>query len=122
MSAPNIEGTNNPVSLGWSAAGTLVFANTVPFTVANGATVNLTQSGSYVLIRTTADGTIAGAIINLPLNPADGQVLRITSTGTITAVTGTLNSVAVVPAVTTLVSGVAKQLTYSAASGIWFQS
>lgn len=122
MSAPNIEGTNNPVSLGWSYAGTLVFANTVPFTVATGNTVTLNQSGSYVLIRTTADGTIAGAVINLPLNPADGQVLRITSTGTITAVTGTVNSAIVVPPITTLVAGVAKQLTYNAASGIWFQS
>lgn len=121
MAAPNNEGTSNPVSLGNSNSGTLLFAAFTPVTAANGGTVTLDSTQSLNVIRTTADGTIAGAIINLPANPPNGIVVRIVSTGTVTAVTGTLAGATVVPAITTLAAGVAKQIAYNSTLKLWFQ-
>jgi len=122
MSAPNIEGTADPRSLGNSFAGTLNFASFTPVAVANAGTVNLDNVQSLNVIRTTSDGTIAGAVINLPTSVANGFVCRFVTTGIVTTVTGTVSGSTVIPAVSATAAGVARQLTYNSALGLWFQS
>lgn len=103
----------------------------VPFTtatVANGGTVALTSTQVINILRPTSDGTIAGAIINLPtVGPTgsgalvDGQFVSLSTTGAITAVTGTINGAAVLPAVTTLTAGQVVKLRYNLAATTWFR-
>jgi hypothetical protein len=90
-----------------------------PVSVANGGTVALSTSVSYNILRTTADGTIAGATLNLPASPVDGQTVKLVVTGAITVVSGTV-ATATVPAVTTLNAGTLTLLVYNTAAGKWF--
>lgn len=91
----------------------------VPVTVANGGTVNLVST--YNVLRTTADGTIAGAVLNTPVNPTDGEQIMVSSTGAITTVTGTISGANVIPAVTSFTAGQAYNLSYNTVAGKWFR-
>jgi hypothetical protein len=129
MSAPNIESSgdihvvNNADTNDFS--GTVVFQNlfitpVTPVSVANGATVTLSSAVSYNVLRTTSDGTIAGAVINLPANPVDGQRCTFATTGAITTVTGTVSS-APVPVVAATTAGGSYTFVYNAAAALWFR-
>lgn len=103
---------------------------TVPFTttsVANGGTVSLSSSVPVNVLRTTSDGTIAGAVINLPtVGPSgsgplvDGQFVSLSTTGAITAVTGTIETGSVLPVVSALTAGQIVRLRYNLAATTWF--
>lgn len=102
--------------------------NVVPFApavVANGGTVALViqaSSEGRQVLRPTGDTTIAGAVINLPTTGlVDGAMLALSTTGTITTVTGTLQSGSVLPAVSTLVAGTVLKLRYNLAATTWFK-
>lgn len=104
---------------------------TIPFTtkaVANGGTVNLTSTVLINVLRTTSDGTISGAIINLPtVGPSgsgalvDGQTVAFSTTGAITTVTGTVETGSVLPVVSTLAAGQVVKLRYNLAATAWFR-
>lgn len=89
-----------------------------PVAVANAATINLSTVVTRNTLRPTGDATIAGAVINMPTTPVDGQVCTIATTAAITAVTGTL-STAPVPATTTLAAGQSKSYVWNAAASLW---
>lgn len=136
MAAPNTQFSSNPAVLSGGAFGAVVGAPSgdgpvtivgnalvyqvgfSPLTVANGNTVALV-AGLNVL-DTTSHGTISGAVLNLPTGVADGTQVKVVSSGTITTVTGTISGGTVLPAVATLVAGVAVTLGYNAATGDWF--
>lgn len=104
---------------------------TVPFTttsVANGGTVNLSATALVNVLRTTSDGTISGAVINLPtVGPSgsgalvDGQTVSFSTTGAITTVTGTVETGSVLPVVSTLAAGAVVKLRYNLAATTWFR-
>lgn len=90
-----------------------------PVTVANGGTVGLSTTVAYNIVRTTADGTIAGATINMPSSPVDGQTVKLVVTGAVTTVSGTL-ATTTVPAVTSLNAGTLTHLVWNDAASKWF--
>jgi hypothetical protein len=53
--------------------------------VANGGTVTISDQSAVVILKPA--GTIAGATLNMPANPYDGQEVKIASTQTITTLT-----------------------------------
>jgi hypothetical protein len=131
MGSPNVEGTVNTSTLGGSVFGYGERNEFTPVAVANGGTVALSNTQKLTVIRTTSDGTIAGAVINLPTFTSsagyavavpDGYTARFVTTGAVTTVTGTVSGSSVVPAVSTTSAGTPIQLTYNAATGLWFQS
>lgn len=122
MASPNIEGTSNPPSLGGGVYGTLYVSEFTPVAVANGGTVNLDATQSLNVIRTTSDGTISGAVINLPVGVPNGFVCRFVTTGIVTTVTGTVSGATVLPVVSVTAAGVAVQLTWNSTLGLWFKS
>jgi hypothetical protein len=90
-----------------------------PVTVANGATVALNAAVTTNVLRPTSDTTIAGAVINVPTTPVDGQILNIISTGAITTVTGTL-ATATLPLFTTITAGANHTFVYNTTATKWF--
>lgn len=133
--------TSRPLSGGIAHASletllaSLVQYSAPTFVTANVATTaNVSLVPGLNVIRTTSDGTIAAANVNLPLvsvNPlsgaasstlGDGTKVTISTTGTITSVAGTVAGARVVPAITTLVAGVPVQIAYNLASNTWFRT
>ena len=90
-----------------------------PVCVANGGTVALSTSVAYNILRTTADGTIAGATINLPGSPVDGQIVKLVVTGAVTTVTGTL-ATETIPSITTLNAGTLTHMVWNSSAAKWF--
>lgn len=140
MSAPNVESTGdiNVVCndspndfVGQVVLGNLfVTPANIVNPVANAATVNLSNTVSYNILRPTSDSTIAGAVINLPTgtvdaegNPGplvDGQRCTVSSTAIITTVTGTISS-APIPELVAMTAGGSVTYIYNAANSVWLR-
>lgn len=108
---------------GTNVALTGLFETTVNLVnpVANGATVNLSATQTYNVLRPTSDGTITGAIINLPTTSlVDGQRCTVSTTGTITTITGTVSS-APIPVLSTLTAGQSVSFVYNLGATTWFR-
>ena len=119
LTPPNIEGTSNPASLDGGVFGSQIVSAFTPVSVANGGTVNLSNQVSWQVLRTTSDGTITGAVINLPTNVPDGFLFTVVSTGQITTVTGTV-STGSNPAVSEFLAGQGYTFLWNAAANTWF--
>lgn len=94
----------------------------LPFTtvaLAASGTLNLTANVPTTVVRTTSDGTIASATINVPASPNDGDTVALSVTGAVTAVSGTI-STAALPAVSALSAGQVVKLRYNASASKWF--
>lgn len=89
-----------------------------PVAVANGATINLSATKSLNVLRPTGDATIAGAVINLPAAPTDGQICTVTSSANITTVTGTISTLPV-PALVSMQAGQRRSYGWNATAGLW---
>ena len=131
MGTPNVEGSVNTSTLAGSVFGYGETNEFSPVAVANAGTVALSTTQKLNVFRTTSDGTISGAVINLPVftrldgnpsTPPDGFTTRFVTTGAVTTVTGTVSGSTVVPAISSTTAGVAVQLTYNAATGLWFKA
>lgn len=106
---------NASITVGSAAAVTgHLFANNGAVTLINNAVVATGASSGN-------DRTIAGAVINLPTSPKDGQQVTFTSTGAITTVTGTVSGALVIDPVTTLAAGQVVKLGYNMLAGVWFR-
>lgn len=97
----------------------LIVTPATPVVVANGATVALSATVSQNILRPTSDGTIAGAVLNFPTSPVNGQTCSVLTTGTITTVTGTL-ATATVPTLSTITSGTQTLFIYNTTAAKWF--
>lgn len=114
MSAPNTELSYNANTYDGYIASPFT-----PVSVANGDTVQLSSQRTLNVLRTTSDGTIAGAVINMPANPVNGSCVQVMVSGAITTVTGTM-ATATVPAISTLAAGTLTHFYYNSTTGMWF--
>lgn len=106
---------NISISVGSATAVTgHLFANNGAVTLIDNAVVATGASSGN-------DGTISGAVINLPTSPVDGQEVTFTSTGAITTVTGTVSSASVIDPITTMTAGQVVKLGYNALAAVWFR-
>jgi len=98
----------------------LIITPVTPVTVAASATVNLSATQTYNILRPTSDATITGAVINLPSAPVDGQRCTVSTTAAITTVTGTISS-APIPVLAAMTAGQTVTYVYNLAATVWLR-
>ena len=86
---------------------------------ANGNTVDAEDDAEALLL--TPAGTIAGATVNMPVNPYDGQEFSLASSQTVTTLTMAATGKTLNGALTTIGAGSFGRWRYRAANTMWYR-
>lgn len=121
VTVPGVMVVNGTASVGNLVRnGAAFYADVTKLSPASGATITMT--GAYTKLVLDPVGTLKALTVLFPANPVNGQVVEVSSTQTITALTLNGQGKPIANAVTTLGSGPLGKVsyTYVASAGAWY--